>query len=45
MQTLYVMFTFSRFLHADALVIVKEVANHANDIMKQGVRANEKSGI
>lgn len=25
-------------LHAAALFIVKEVANHANDIMKQGVR-------
>lgn len=27
------------FLHSAALAIVKEVANHANDIMKQGVRA------
>lgn len=26
--------------HLAALAIVKEVANHANDIMKQGVRAN-----
>lgn len=25
-------------LHTAALSIVKEVANHANDIMKQGVR-------
>lgn len=27
-------------VYSDALAIVKEVANHANDIMKQGVRAN-----
>lgn len=27
-------------LHTAALSIVKEVANHANDIMKQGVRPN-----
>lgn len=33
------------FIHSAALALVKEVANHANDIMKQGVRANKKSGI
>lgn len=27
------------FFYSDALAIVKEVANHANDIMKQGVSA------
>lgn len=27
-------------IHAAALSIVKEVANHANDIMKQGVRSD-----
>lgn len=33
------MFMFVMFaIHAAALSIVKEVANHANDIMKQGVR-------
>lgn len=26
-----------------ALAIVKEVANHANDIMKHGVRANSQA--
>lgn len=29
---------FMLALHTAALSIVKEVANHANDIMKQGVR-------
>lgn len=33
---------FHIFVHSAALVIVKEVANHANDIMKQGVRASKK---
>lgn len=31
--------SFFFFFYSDALAIVKEVANHANDIMKQGVRA------
>lgn len=30
---------FVCFFYSDALAIVKEVANHANDIMKQGVSA------
>lgn len=31
-------FYYYYILHSAALAIVKEVANHANDIMKQGVR-------
>lgn len=40
-QTLQMCFIF--VLHTAALSIVKEVANHANDIMKQGVRPDSIS--
>lgn len=40
MEIFHVMYVIktSFFAHKAALTIVKEVANHANDIMKQGVR-------
>lgn len=42
MYTMHVMYVtpLHMLFHLAALGIVKEVANHANDIMKQGVRAN-----